>query len=83
MKPIKALIASVCAATALAANAQTPTANLTPYAGEQSRAIKALSEREVGEQFARADIGHVEVERSIDDIAQAIRSVLFQPKESK
>lgn len=47
MNPSKAIRVLACALTMVAAHADAQ--NPTPYAGEQSRAIKALSEKEVGD----------------------------------
>lgn len=57
MKLIMPMIVFAYALTSLAAYAQTPAVNPRPYAGEQSRSIKALSENEVDDLQAGRGMG--------------------------
>ncbi len=57
MNPIKTMIVFACAPIVVAAYAQTPATKPGPYAGEQSRSIKALSEKEIDDLQAGRGMG--------------------------
>ncbi len=57
MNLITATIVIACALTTSAARAQTQAANRSPYAGEQSRSIKALSATEIDDLRAGQGMG--------------------------